>query len=129
MNKKEAFQKAKERSTATKERKLSNKKEEKEIQLTWGVAVNDLQHKLKKANQTLEKGGRAALVITSPKGSKPPPPADRRMFTDMVKDQLGLSDGRASIWKADEWRGAKAMIYLEGVKGAIQKSGPLEPKN
>lgn len=116
VSKKELFQKAKERTAASKQKKQAGKKEEKEFQLTWGVAVHDLQHKLKRAQQVLDKGGRAALVITSPKGSKPPPPADRRMFTDMLKDQLGLTAGKATVWKADDWRGARSSIYLEGIK-------------
>lgn len=122
INKKEQFQKSKERSTATKQKKQANKKEEKEFQLTWGVAVHDLQHKLKRVQQVLDKGGRAALVISSPKGSKPPLPSDRKMFADMLKDQLGFNEGKATVWKAEEWRGAKSSIYLEGVKQAGQPS-------
>lgn len=129
INKKEQFQKAKERSTASKQKKRSNKKEEKEIQLTWGVAVHDLQHKLKRAQEVLDKGGRAALVITSPKGTKPPAPGDRRMFADMLKDQLGFNTGKATLWKAEEWRGSRSAIYLEGVKQDAQPSGSSPPGN
>jgi translation initiation factor IF-3 len=118
VNKKEQFQKSKERTIAAKEKKQSNKKEEKEIQLTWGVALNDLHHKLKRAQQTLEKGGRTSIVITSPKGSKAPQQDDRRMFADMIKDQLGLNAGKATVWKADEWKGSKTAVFLEGVKHA-----------
>lgn len=123
INKKVQFQKSKERTTAAKQKKQANKKEEKEFQLTWGVAVHDLQHKLKRAQQVLDKGGRAALVITSPKGSKPPAPDDRKMFVDMLKDQLGLPEGKATVWKAEEWKGAKSSIYLEGVKQTDQATG------
>lgn len=116
IDKKELFQKSKERSTASKQKKQANKKEEKEFQFTWGVAVNDLQHKVKRAQQTLDKGGRTSLVITSPKGSKPLSPADKKMFTDMLKDMLGFTEGKAKIWKPEEWTGGKTSIYLEGVK-------------
>lgn len=122
INKKEQFQKAKERSVASKQKKQSNKKEEKEFQFTWGVAMHDLQHKLKRAQQVLDKGGRAALVITSPKGTKAPAPEDRRMFADMLKDQLGFNNGKATLWKAEEWRGARSSIYLEGIKQDAQPS-------
>ncbi|KAK9893476.1 hypothetical protein P389DRAFT_198731 [Cystobasidium minutum MCA 4210] len=124
LDKKEQFQKAKERSTASKQKKQVNKREEKEFQFTWGVAVNDLQHKIKRAQQTLDKGGRTALVITSPKGSKPPAPEDKRMFTDMLKEMLGVSEGKATIWKPEEWRGGKTSIYLEGVR----QTQPVSPE-
>ncbi|SDA06012.1 BZ3501_MvSof-1269-A2-R1_C54g00295 [Microbotryum saponariae] len=35
----------------------------KEIQMTWGVSTHDLEHKLKKGRQFLEKGHRVTVII------------------------------------------------------------------
>ncbi|EPQ31562.1 uncharacterized protein PFL1_00895 [Pseudozyma flocculosa PF-1] len=43
---------------------------QKEVQLTWTVAGNDLSHKLSKARKELLKGSRINVVITAKSGSK-----------------------------------------------------------
>lgn len=113
ISKKEAASQQRERKAAQKERKKAAA-EEKELQLTWGVSLNDLSHKLKKASQVLDKGGRLALVISAPKGSKLPSKAEREAFVGSLKQHLGLGTEKVKIWKEDEWRGAKTSAFLAG---------------
>ncbi|SCZ89017.1 BZ3500_MvSof-1268-A1-R1_Chr6-3g08636 [Microbotryum saponariae] len=41
----------------------------KEIQMTWGVSTHDLEHKLKKGRQFLEKGHRVTVIIKNKAGA------------------------------------------------------------
>lgn len=101
------------KEAAAKERRKA-KAEEKEVQLTWGVSVNDLGHKLKKARQVIDKGGRVTLVISAPKGSKLPSRPEREAFVGMLKSHLGLGTDACRVWKEDEWRGSKTSAFLAG---------------
>lgn len=119
IDKKAAYNKQKEIANANKAKKQSGQMEEKEIQLTWGVSLNDLTHKLRKAKDTLRKGGRIALVVTAPSRSRAPPKEERQLFIDMCKSQLGQEEGKFTIWKAEEWIGSKTSVYLTGVRAKI----------
>jgi len=56
----------------------------KEVQLTWGVAGGDLQHKLGKARKELEKGIRVDVAIAPKRGQKPPSPKDINVLPDEI---------------------------------------------
>lgn len=118
ISKKESFDKAKEKVAQQKaKRKQSAAMEEKEFQLTWGVSMNDLSHKLKRAQATLDKGGRVALVVSSPKGTKAPPKPEREMFIAMCTDSLSQKkETEVSTWKEAEWIGGRTAIFLQGTK-------------
>jgi len=120
IGKKESFDKAKEKVAQQKaKRKQTSAMEEKEFQLTWGVSMNDLSHKLKRAQATLDKGGRVALVVTSPKGAKTPPRPEREMFVAMCTDSLKQNEGTdVSTWKDTEWLGGKTSVFLQGSKAS-----------
>jgi translation initiation factor IF-3 len=115
VNKKEAYTKAKEKAKEQKVRKKITNVEEKEIQVTWGVSVNDLTHKLKRAQNTIDKGGRVALVIVAAKKTKAPAVPERQMFVQMCKQSLGEEEGKLRIWKPEVWEGPKTSVYLQGV--------------
>ena len=71
------------RNKAKKEQHLLNRApEEKELQLTWGVAVGDLQFKLKKAREDLLDGNRVTLVFAPKKGQQVPTPEDQQAMID-----------------------------------------------
>lgn len=42
--------------------------EEKEVQMTWGVAAADLEHKLRKVREALDEGDRVAIAFSRKKG-------------------------------------------------------------
>ena len=128
IDRREAREAMKERQLAAKERRKSQA-EEKELQLTWGVSVNDLGHKLKKAKQVIDKGGKVALVISAPKGSKLPSRQEREAFVGMLKQQLGLGTEACKVWKEDEWRGSKTSAFLAGTAKAapISEEAPPPP--
>lgn len=118
VNKKESSDAARAKRTAQKEKKRLTAVDEKEVQFTWGVGIADLEHKLGKAAEVLQGGGRVGIAVSSPKGSKPPSTEEKNAFLAAVKAQLS-EGGKAKEWKADEWRGARACtIYLQGVRAA-----------
>lgn len=91
--------------------------EEKEIQLTWGVSMNDLNHKLKRAQTVLDKGGRVAIVVTSPKGTKAPPKPERETFIEMCTHLLSQNEEtQVSNFREAEWAGGKTSVFLQGTR-------------
>ena len=116
VHKKQSFEKAKAKAASMKAGQI----EEKELQLTWGVTLNDLEHKLKRAGKTLEKGGRVALIFSAPRDSKVPSRPEREMFVGMCKQQLGQKAGKLAVWKPEEWIGSRTAVFLQGVKDELQ---------
>ncbi|EPQ59677.1 hypothetical protein GLOTRDRAFT_34401 [Gloeophyllum trabeum ATCC 11539] len=92
---------------------LQNKMEEKEIQMTWGIASADLEHKLRKVRQELEKGNRVDLVYAPKKGQPLPSPAAREQ---RVKETLDLLADIGKEWKPREQTARMIVIYLEKLK-------------
>ncbi|PIL36636.1 hypothetical protein GSI_00325 [Ganoderma sinense ZZ0214-1] len=71
------------RSKAKREQQQLNRApEEKELQLTWGVAVGDLQFKLKKAREDLLDGNRVTLIFAPKKGQQVPAPPDQQTMIE-----------------------------------------------
>lgn len=120
-SKKEIFDKQKEQNALRKERQRERHFDEKEIQLSWGVSMNDLTHKLKKAQQVLDKGGRISIVIVSPRGAKAPPLPDRKVFVQMCREMLGEKEPDAMLWKPEEWKGPSTTVYLKPAEGKASK--------
>ncbi|TBU27683.1 hypothetical protein BD311DRAFT_759829 [Dichomitus squalens] len=75
------------RGKAKKERQQQNRPpEEKELQLTWGVGMGDLQFKLRKAREDLLDGNRVTLIFAIKKGQKvPSPPEQQAMIEEAVR--------------------------------------------
>lgn len=67
----------------------------REVKLTWGVAPNDLIHKLSKAKELLGKGSRVSVVISNKSGG------------------------------GEEMGGKEREKVVEGVKGALEGFGKL----
>lgn len=62
--------------------------EPKEVQLTWGIAKADLEHKLRKAKRDLERGYRVAVVVTMKKGHRPSNRQELVAFADEISQAL-----------------------------------------
>lgn len=116
VDKKERYEQDKAKLAEAKARRKTTKMEEKEVQLTWAVSVNDLTHKLKRAQATIDKGGRIALVVVSPKGTRAPPPPERQAFIEMCREYLGAAEGKVTTWKQPDIQGGMTTVYLQGVK-------------
>lgn len=109
-SKKDAFDKLK----ASKERrKLQARQsiEEKEIQMTWGVARGDLAHKLNKVIEELRKGNRVELVFAPKKGQVVPTP---RNMDIRVQEILDLTKDVGKEWKPREVRNVVTILHLQG---------------
>jgi translation initiation factor IF-3 len=111
-SKKDAFDKLK----ASKEKKKLQAKqsiEEKEIQMTWGVARGDLAHKLNKVIEELRKGNRVELVFAPKKGQVVPTPRNMDM---RVEEILDLIKDVGKEWKPREVRNVVTILHLQGAQ-------------
>ncbi|KAJ8085932.1 hypothetical protein AAF712_015185 [Marasmius tenuissimus] len=86
----------------------------KEFQLTWSMGEGDLERKLKRVRETLEKGGRVDLVFAPKSGQRGPP---FPVMTERMKATLeGLSDV-GKEWKQRQFRsGGIAAAFLQGTE-------------
>ncbi|KZT12671.1 uncharacterized protein LAESUDRAFT_10873 [Laetiporus sulphureus 93-53] len=95
-----------------KEKSRENRpREEKEFQMTWGIASADLGHKLKKVREHLEKGGRANVVYTSKKGQAQPTPQEMEA---RLNETVTLLEGVGKEWKTRDTTRTTAVMYLQG---------------
>ncbi|KAF9224405.1 hypothetical protein BS17DRAFT_72434 [Gyrodon lividus] len=87
VDRKEAFARYKEQKKAQK-KGIKSGEAPKEIQLTWGVAKGDLEHKLAKARTQLEKGHRVAVVLAPKKGQTLPTPKEMQTRAHEIAEAL-----------------------------------------
>lgn len=119
IEKKAAYEKRKEQKRRAKEVKRRNI--QKEVQLTWGVALGDLEHKLKKVRSDLEKGYRVDLVFAPKSGHELPSPTEMQNRADKT---VALLSDVAKEWKPRETRKTMIAIYFQG----LGEAGQLEPE-
>ena len=86
MNRKEMYEKSKALKKAKKAAERSS--EEKEIQMTWGVAIGDLSHKISKVREELEKRNRVNLIFAPKKGQPVPSPNERNEKMNEILEML-----------------------------------------
>jgi translation initiation factor IF-3 len=99
--------------------------QQKEVQLTWGVADGDLSHKLNKVRQELEKGNKVDLVFAPKAGTKAPSPVARQGRMESAMRMLG---DVAKEWKERETKGLVVVIFLQENLVKSSKSGDAKPK-
>lgn len=93
-------------------KKLAGKSmEQKEIQLTWGVAAGDLEHKLSKVRRELEKGNRVDLVYAPKKGQPLPNPAEMELRMQETVEKLA---DVGKEWKPKQVQKHMSVIYFQG---------------
>lgn len=110
LNKDEEYKKAKARAKA---KKAANRApEQKEIQMSWGVAAGDLGHKLDKVRKELEKFNRVDLVF-APKKKQPLPDPDERAAK--VAEVLETLRDVGVEWKPRTFQKALMMLHLKGL--------------
>lgn len=102
------------RGKAKKQQQLLNRApEEKELQLTWGVAIGDLQFKLKKAREDLLDGSRVTLVFALKKGQQVPTPADQQA---MIEEAVRLLEDVGRERKDRATQKHMTALFLESVR-------------
>jgi len=122
-DKKEHFHRQKEWNKRQKVVATSNV--QKEIQMSWGVEVGDLMHKLKKVKKELEKGSKVELVF-SPKVPQRPPTA-QHMTARLQEASVHLAEF-AKEWAPRKVEGAVAILYLKALEDPAAKKAEKPSK-
>ncbi|CCM03973.1 uncharacterized protein FIBRA_06129 [Fibroporia radiculosa] len=101
------------RLKAIQDKKRQNKpREEKEVQVTWGVSENDLEHKLKKAQEELERGNRVNLVFATRKDQ---PSLSPEEMAARVQESARFLAETGEEWKARDVTKHTTVVYLQGL--------------
>ena len=87
----------------------------KEVQLTWGVASADLEHKLRKAGRDLDKGYRVVVVVTVKNGHRHRPPSRQELVAFADEIATALSEV-AQEWKEREFTGRSMTLSFRKVE-------------
>jgi translation initiation factor IF-3 len=112
VDRKQDYAKEKERKSKSKANSKNPAIENPEIQLTWSITPHDLGHKLGPAKKSLEKGGKATLIISVKSRKHRAPLRDaRNVFVDQVIAELGLP---VTEVKDREHMGPVTTIVLQG---------------
>ncbi|KZV61793.1 hypothetical protein PENSPDRAFT_274223 [Peniophora sp. CONT] len=100
------------------------KNDQKEIQLTWTAASGDVQHKLRKVRQEIERGRRVSFVVTEKDGHTPVQPAKRRAIMD---EWLASLEDVAREWAPRSEAKHMIIVFLQHKDRALP-SGAASPK-
>jgi len=100
-------------------------REEKEIQLTWGISPSDLQHKLTKTRDELEKGNRVDLVYTTKKGQTKPTPEEMEA---RAQELLDLLADAGKEWQTRVVTKTTVLLHLQGHNSPPPLRSPRKPK-
>jgi translation initiation factor IF-3 len=94
--------------------------EEKEIQFAWGIGTADMQHKLRKARQELERGVRVQLVFARKTGGGPERDSGTRTTQITLVTQVveALADV-GKEWRARDERRNMTVVYLQDLQRPI----------
>jgi translation initiation factor IF-3 len=92
-------------------RKLS---EEKEIQFAWSIGAGDVQHKVRKARQELERGVRVLLVFARKAGGgSQRDSGTRTMQNGLVAQVVEELTDVAREWRMRDERRNMVVVYLQ----------------
>lgn len=110
LDKKEAYQKAKEKKLKEAERAATQVAnaggEVKEVHLTWGTSEHDLEHKLKKGRELLAKGNRLLVGLSDKKRAVKVSADVRQQVIKQVEEALeghGVLKGRPTSKDGAVW--------------------------
>ena len=98
--------------------------EEKEIQFAWGIGAGDIQHKLRKARQELERGVRVQLVFArKATGGAERDSGPREKRNALVAQVVEELTDVAREWRLRDERRNMVVVYLQDL------SRPIPPKS
>lgn len=118
INSKAEFEKKKRTQEKTKASSVHNVT--KEIQLTWSSSAADVENRLEKMKDDLQKGYKVDLAI-SPKKHVPPP--RREEMQERIQELVSQLAGFAREWREAEYTRTTAVAYLRGI---VVPSGPIQ---
>lgn len=98
--------------------------DQKEIQLTWTAALGDVQHKLRKVRQEIERGRRVSFVVTEKDGHAPVQPVKRGAMLD---EWLASVEDIAREWAPRSEAKHMTIVFLQH-KDRPLPSGAASPK-
>ncbi|PCH41553.1 hypothetical protein WOLCODRAFT_163197 [Wolfiporia cocos MD-104 SS10] len=98
-------------------------REEKEVQMTWGISAGDLAHKMKRVRQELEKGNRVNLVYTRKKGQVQLSP---QAMEERLKATVQSLEDVGKEWKSREGAGSAIILFLQGLNDPVPKGTKKE---
>ncbi|KAH9956771.1 hypothetical protein BC827DRAFT_1229151 [Russula dissimulans] len=105
---------ARERAQRTKAQASRRATEEKEIQFAWGIGTADVQHKLRKARQELERGVRVQLVFArKATGGAGRDVGTRAKQTTLVTNVVESLADVGKEWRVRDERRNMVVIYLQ----------------
>ncbi|GAA6039853.1 hypothetical protein JCM8097_006763 [Rhodosporidiobolus ruineniae] len=124
VDKKAEYDKAREKKDKDKERaKQPNSvanQPPREVHFTWGVSAHDLEHKLKKGREFLEKGGRVQVHLADKKGTTVRPNQEVKQQVirqvEQALEGIGALQGKPSV------KHGQTILEFKPVGGAA-KSG------
>jgi translation initiation factor IF-3 len=119
IDKKENYEKRKQRQKRRKEALASNV--QKEIQMTWNIEPGDMAHKLKKIQKEVEKGTRIELVFAPKVNQRAPNPA---LMETRINETAEKIAEFAREWLPRKVDRGVAIFYL---KQLDRTSKPKEP--
>jgi len=94
--------------------------EEKEIQLAWGIGTADVQHKIRKARQELERGVRVQLVFArKATGSTGRDAGTKAKQTTLVTQVVEALADVGKEWRVRDERRNMVVIYLQDPRRPI----------
>ncbi|GAA5916294.1 hypothetical protein JCM5296_006821, partial [Sporobolomyces johnsonii] len=118
LDKKELYQKAKDKKAKDAERAASTAAksggETKEVHLTWGVSAHDLDHKLKKGKELLAKGHRLLVGLADKKRTAKVSPEVRDQLMKQVEQAL---EGHGTLKGRPTTRDGTVWLEFNGVAG------------
>jgi translation initiation factor IF-3 len=109
IDKKAAF--ALEKDLRGRQRASLRKNAVKEVQLTWGSELSDLEHKLARVREYLEIGAKVDIVFSNKPKTVPP---SVEVMKKKVQDTVTMMADISKEWKPVEWRKNMAAIFLQG---------------
>lgn len=114
---------------AKKEKKQGNKdptKVVKKVEISWATAPGDLEHKLKRINEFLQRGNRVEVILGVKKGMAKQPLG---RMVDLVERVRTEAEKSGKEWKeAEGVIGVQYLVYLEGkrLKKTAEETKPIE---
>ncbi|KFY45471.1 hypothetical protein V494_00935 [Pseudogymnoascus sp. VKM F-4513 (FW-928)] len=107
-------QAVREAAKATKKKPANPAQTVKTLELNWAIDPHDLQHRLKRMRDFLEKGYRVDVVLIGKRKKRKASPEEAAETLRMVREG-GLEVEGAREWKAVEGKvGGQVTVYLEG---------------
>jgi translation initiation factor IF-3 len=107
-NKQEVYSKLKEKRMKSRE---AHTVQQKEVQMTWGVASGDLAHKLNKVRRELEKGNRVDLVYAPKKDQTLP---SQLQMEERLRETVGLLADVGKEWRPRNIQRNVAILSFQG---------------